>query len=75
MEFKKIVTDIGKLHRLGSKIVQHNERVMRPDVKNVQQMHDAQHLRIGTFKRNMKKTSVNWFNNEYSINKHWTGLD
>jgi hypothetical protein len=75
MEFAKTVTELGKLYRLGLKIVHHSEIVMRPNIKSVQKLHEIQHDRIHVFKRNMKTTSVNWFNNEYTINKHWTGLD
>ena len=38
-------------------------------------LHELQYRRIQDFKRSMKKTSGDWFNHYYSINKHWTGLD
>ena len=75
MEFSKTVTELGKLYRLGLKIVKHSEVVMRPNIKSVQRLHEIQNDRINVFRHDMKKTSVNWFNNEYTINKHWTGLD
>ena len=75
MHYSKIVTDIGRIYRLGLKIVRHSEEVMKPSPIPIDKLHELQHGRIQDFKRSMKKTSVDWFNNEYSINKHWTGLD